>query len=148
MKIGIQLKHEEISRNSELQSRRKKKQNQKRRCSRNLTEVARAAIRKNPCEIFVIFFNPLPHLTFFWFLFVFFPISPYVIVFILYTLVICIDLVVYNTPKEHFVSNFWIIEVLGSLLNKLPFSLISLIFFLFFSLAKHPLRMISQRMSS
>ena len=47
------------------------------------------------------------------FFFVFFSISPHVIVFILYTLVICIDLVVYITPKEHFVKMFLIIEVLG-----------------------------------
>ena len=37
-----------------------------------------------------------------------------------------------------------VIEVLGGLPKKLPFPLI---FFLSFSLAKHPLRMISQRMS-
>ena len=51
-------------------------------------------------------------------------------------------------PKQHFVKTVFsfIIEVLEGLSNKLPFSFI---FFRFlFSLAKHPLRMISQRMSS
>ena len=40
--------------------------------------------------------------------------------FILYTLVICIDLVVYNTLKEHFVKDFLIIEVLGKLAEEAP----------------------------
>ena len=40
--------------------------------------------------------------------------------FILYTLVICIDSVVYNTLKEHFVGNFFIIEILGKLEEQAP----------------------------
>ena len=97
------------------------------------------------------FCNPLPHLTFCWFLFVFVPISPYVIVFILYTLVICIDLVVCNTQKKkkRLCRQLLIIEVLRKLENKLPFSLVYLIFSLFlvvqtpskdgFSLFRHSL---------
>ena len=47
------------------------------------------------------FSQPSATFDFFWFLFVFFPISPHVIVFILHNLVICMDWVAYNTPKEH-----------------------------------------------
>ena len=72
-----------------------------------------------PCEIFAIS-QPSATFDFFLFLFAFFLISPYEIVFILYTLVICIDLVVYNTPKEHFVGNFLIIEILGKLAEEAP----------------------------
>ena len=53
----------------------------------------------------------------------------------------------YNTPLEGFVHTELILLkiVLGSLLEKLPFSLI---LFLFFSLAKQHMRMISQIMIS
>ena len=80
----------------------------------------------------------------------FFPISPYVIGFDLYILVICIDFVVCNTRVKTLYSIFRIDQksFLGSLFKKLLFLSFSLIFFLFFSLAKHPMRMISQRMSN
>ena len=63
--------------------------------------------------------------------------------FILYTLVIFIDLVVYKPPNEDRKKkkNFLIIKILVKLAEQAPFSLISLIFFLSFSLAKHPMRM-------
>ena len=44
--------------------------------------------------------QPFATFDFFWFLFVFFPFSPHVIVFSLYNLVIFIVVVVYNTPKN------------------------------------------------
>ena len=49
-------------------------------------------------------FTTSSRFDFFYFLFltVFFPFSPHVIVCTLYNLVICINFVVYNTPKEDF----------------------------------------------
>ena len=52
-------------------------------------------------------------------------------------------------PKQHFVkeSNFSLLKFGESLSNKLPFSFHFLSFSFLFSLAKHPLRMTTQRMS-
>ena len=51
--------------------------------------------------------------------------------------------------KQHFIKTVFsfIIESLGSLSDKLPFSFHFLSFYFLFSLAKHPLRMTTQMMS-
>ena len=52
----------------------------------------------------------------------FFPLSPHVIVFDLYILVICIDFGGIKYPKQDFVDSYCIIEVIfGKLVREAPF---------------------------
>ena len=100
-------------------------------------KFARVAKFRNPCEI-SIFFTFVSHFC------VFFPNFPYVIV----VLVIYVVLVVYNGQTTLCKDSFsFIIEFWGKLVEQAPVSFHFLSFYFLFSLSKHPLRMISQRMS-
>ena len=116
MKIGIQLKHEEI------QSFKAKKGK-----GRTRKEDVVATLRKFhkgcDCKLFARVANLSTTFDFFLFLFICFPISPHIIVSILHNFVIFIDWVAYNTQKNTLEPTFDLLKFWGGLLNQLPLSL-------------------------
>ena len=113
MKIGIQLKHEEPSSSSELKSKEEGKISSRTPYNRKSSYFGSCEILQG-LRIFAGLRNfaaPAKIPATFDFLSYFFPISPCIIVFDLYILVICIDFGWYLRPFKDFVHKYSIIEV-------------------------------------